>query len=183
MNYWCSCLLSTIFQLYWSGGSTEETHYHATSHWQILSNYVVSNRPHHWRKSTAQLWWWKTLIDCIVKCKYYYNAFATRRRPMQTRLSVIQLQSRIIATNTKVLFINYNLCTSLKLDSLSCSFIFIFFLSFFLPKDTKMYKEQWAISSGIVHNVRWECNTRRNVFLSLFTQTTKRIIKFHLKFN
>jgi hypothetical protein len=52
MNYWCSCLLSTIFQLYWGGGSTGETHYHATSHWQILSNYVVSNRPHHWRKST-----------------------------------------------------------------------------------------------------------------------------------
>jgi hypothetical protein len=87
-------------------------------------------------------WWWKTLIDCIVKCKYYYNAFAIRRCPMQTRLSVIQLQSRIIATNTKVLFIYYNLCTSLKLDSLSCSFISIFFLSFFLPKDTKMYKEQ-----------------------------------------
>jgi uncharacterized membrane protein YuzA (DUF378 family) len=75
--------------------------------YQILSNYVVSNRPHHWRKSTAQLWWWKTLIDCIVKCKYYYNAFATRRRPMQTRLSVIQLQSRIIATNTKALFFYY----------------------------------------------------------------------------
>ena len=136
MNYWFSCPLSTIFQLYWDGGSTGETHYHATSHWQILSNYVVSNRPHHWRKSTAQLWWWKTLIDCIVKCKYYYNAFATRRRPMQTRLSVMQLQSRIIATNTKALFFYYNLCTSLKLDSVSCSFISIFFLSFF----TKRYK-------------------------------------------
>jgi hypothetical protein len=124
MNYWCSCPLSTIFQIYWGGGRTGETHYHAASHWQMLS------------LSTAQLWWWKTLIDCIVKCKYYYNAFATWRRPMQTRLSVIQLQSRIIATNTKALFFYYNLCTSPKLDSVSCSFISIFFLSFF----TKRYK-------------------------------------------
>ena len=50
-------------------------------------------------------------------------------RPMQTLLSVTQ--SRIIATNTKALFFYYNLCISLKLGSLSCSFTSTLYIHIF----------------------------------------------------